>query len=181
MARRERRAVAAAPAAPRAAGLGLALLLLVAASLTPASSAAPARVLARKKASGATAIAWRGIRTACDASPACAPLPAHTEEDCVLACQAPSCHAAVYAGSPLEPGEVDARCDPCSAECRGAAPRPRPSPLVTESPSRRGLSSPSRRTLIAHSRRAHPRATPPRQLPPPSADERACSAGACVS
>jgi hypothetical protein len=96
--------------ASRSTSLGAALLLaLLVALLLPSPSAAGRGLPRRKSGPTSASLSWRNIRDECDRSPLCLPLPAHSEENCVLACQAPSCYKAVYAQDPLEPGQVDQR------------------------------------------------------------------------
>ena len=52
---------------------------------------------------------WKQIKEECDNTIQCRNLPMHTEENCLLQCQAPSCYQAIYAENPLEPGEIDSK------------------------------------------------------------------------
>jgi hypothetical protein len=114
-----------APAArPPPARLFLLAAALLAAAGLPAADAAPKT--APRKRPAQTASAWRALRNECAAARVCPFLPGSSveDEDCILACQAPSCHAQVYAGAPLEPGEVDYKCVRLGVGwARGAAAR----------------------------------------------------------
>ncbi len=89
----------------------LVLLLL----LLPVPAAARSMPRSKRRpghggSSGYTHSSWRALRDACSrGESACGLLPAHTEENCVLRCLAPSCWSEVYAEDPLEPGQVDNR------------------------------------------------------------------------
>ncbi len=92
---------------------GFSLVLLLVLLLAPPAAAA-GKFLPRQKRkgrnsnSGYTHSSWKAMRDACSrGEQACGRLPAHTEEDCILKCLAPSCHHEVYADDPLEPGQVD--------------------------------------------------------------------------
>lgn len=61
------------------------------------------------KAKSSTHAVWKQIKNDCERTPACQKLPMHTEENCLLQCQAPGCYKAIYAENPLEPGEIDSK------------------------------------------------------------------------
>lgn len=72
--------------------------------------------LARKRRKEAD-MAWRGLKRECERSRECGGLPPGESGGCAAYCMAPQCYDAVYADSPLEPGELDARRSDKFAEC----------------------------------------------------------------